>query len=152
MAIPTRISMKKAFFDRKAVIDALDDAKLKALSKAGAFVRTRSRSSIRKRKGSSIPGRPPSSHTGLLKNNIFFAYDSARNSVIIGPAKLNKPTTAPEVLEHGGTTTVTRLRHRNGKLTRQSTRVRVEARPFMLPALQKEMPNFPSLWANTIGR
>ena len=61
------------FFDRDAVLKATDKAQRMALSKFGAFVRTRARSSIRKRKGVAPAGSPPSSHTGLLKQFIYFS-------------------------------------------------------------------------------
>lgn len=56
---------KGNFFDRKAVLAAVDKATLRVLSKFGAFVRRRAKSSIRKRKKASPPGQPPSSHSGL---------------------------------------------------------------------------------------
>jgi len=135
------------FFDRKKVIRAADAANRKNLSKAGAFIRTTARSSIRRRKGASAPGSPPSSHTGLLKRFLFFGYDRGRQTVVIGPMRLNqKIGTAPEALEHGGTSIVVEgLRRR-----RRKRRVQIRARPFMGPALQKELPKFPSLWAKSV--
>ncbi len=138
--------IKSLFFDRKAVLDAVDKAKRAVLSKAGAFIRTVARTSIRKRKGSAPPGSPPHSHVGLLRNFIFFGYDRASDSVVVGPAKLNKPNEAPHVLEHGGVTTATRFAR--GRLRKR--RVRVAARPFMGPALEKERPKLPPLWRGSI--
>ncbi len=138
--------IKNLFFDRKAVVDAVDKAKRAVLSKAGAFIRTIARTSIRKRKGSSPPGSPPHSHVGLLRNFILFGYDPASDSVVIGPAKLNKPTEAPRVLEHGGTTTITRFAR--GRLRKR--RLRIAARPYMGPALEKEQPKLPKLWAGSV--
>ena len=51
--------IKDMFFDRHVVIAAVDKAKRKVLSKAGAFIRTAAKSSIRKRKGSAPPGPHP---------------------------------------------------------------------------------------------
>ncbi|GJQ27709.1 MAG: hypothetical protein HBSAPP02_27410 [Phycisphaerae bacterium] len=65
---------------------------------------------------------------------------------IVAPAKLNKPTEAPRVLEHGGTTTVTKFTR--GRLRKR--RVRVRARPFMGPALEKERPKLSRLWAGSV--
>ncbi|GIW81494.1 MAG: hypothetical protein KatS3mg105_3301 [Gemmatales bacterium] len=138
-------SAKSLFFDRKKVIDAVDRATRRNLSKFGAFVRRRARSSIRKRKrGVSSPGNPPFSHTGLLKNFIFFAYQPDRRSVIIGPAKLNKRGDIPHILEFGGNQTVFNRR--------DNTRMRVfiQARPYMRPAFEKELEKLPSLWANSV--
>ena len=81
--------VKKLFFDKAAVMSAMDKATRKVLSKFGAFVRTRSKSSIKKRRAASAPGTPPSSHTGLLKKFIFFSWDPGARSVIIGPARFS---------------------------------------------------------------
>ena len=139
--------IKKLFFDRRAVIDAVSRAKRKVLSRMGAFIRTAARSSIRKRKGVSAPGSPPHSHTGLLKRFIFFGYDPQTDSVVIGPAKLNKGGEAPHVLEFGGTTVVEK-RRLSGKHERR--RVNIRPRPYMGPALQKEQSKLPPMWAGSI--
>ncbi|MCK6458231.1 MAG: hypothetical protein L6Q92_17090 [Phycisphaerae bacterium] len=138
--------IKSLFFDRERVVRAVDKAKRAVLSKAGAFIRTVARTSIRKRKGSAPPGSPPHSHVGLLRNFILFGYDRASDSVVVGPAKLNKPTEAPRVLEHGGVTTVTNFAR--GRLRKR--RVRIMARPFMGPALEKERPKLPKRWAGSV--
>jgi len=140
------LRIRNLFVDREKVIRAVDKAKRAVLSKAGAFIRTVARTSIRKRKGSAPPGSPPHSHVGMLRNFILFGYDRASDSVVVGPAKLNKPTEAPRVLEHGGVTTATRFAR--GKLRKR--RMRVAARPFMGPALEKERPRLPKLWAGSV--
>jgi len=133
------------FFDRKKVIRAADAAERRNLSKAGAFIRTTAKQSIRRRKGASPPGSPPSSHTGLLKRFIFFGYDRRRRTVVVGPMKLNRKVgNAPEALEHGGTSVVVEgLRRR-----RRRRRVRIRARPFMGRAMRKT-PLAP-LWRDSI--
>lgn len=140
------MKMKALFFDKPAVLRAVSKAKRAALSKVGAFIRTTARHSLRRRKGAAPPGQPPHSHVGLLKRFLFFAYEPASDSVVIGPAKLNKPTEAPRVLEHGGKTLVER--RRRGKVVRQ--RVTIEPRPFMGPALEKERPKLPKRWAGSV--
>ena len=135
------------FFDTDRVKRAADTATRKVLSKAGAFVRTAARSSIRKRKAVSAPGQPPSSHTGLLKRFIFFGYDAERKTVVVGPMRLNqKVGAAPEALEHGGPSTVVSGRRNR----RRKRRIRIAARPFMGPAMAKEAPKFPGLWSNSV--
>lgn len=138
------IRMKSMFFDRKAVIDKTDAATRRVLSKFGAFVRTGAKSSIRKRKKSSAPGSPPSSHTGLLKRLIFFGYDTEKRSVVIGPERLNGhgQGEAPAILEYGGRTTI-----KSGGKRKQ---VVYRARPYMQPAFEKEKPKLPALWANSV--
>ena len=135
------------FFDTDRVKRAAGAAARKNLSRAGAFVRTAARSSIRKRKRISAPGQPPSSHTGLLRKLIFFGYDAARKTVVVGPMRLNqKIGAAPEALEHGGTSTV--FSGRRGR--RRKRRIRVAARPYMGPAMKKELPKLPKLWADSV--
>jgi hypothetical protein len=135
------------FFDRKKVTRAVDKATRVVLSKAGAFIRTTARHSIRQRKAASAPGEPPSSHAGLLKRFILFGYDARRQTVVVGPMRLNqKVGNAPEALEHGGASVVVEgLRRR-----RRKRRVRIRRRPFMGPAMVKEAPKFPKLWANSV--
>jgi len=140
------LNIKKMFFDRPKVQRAADKAKRGVLSKAGAFIRQTARTSIRKRKKASPPGNPPHSHVGLLKRFIFFGYDKQSESVVVGPAKLTNSTDAPHTLEFGGTTTVES--RRRGKKTKR--RARIQKRPFMGPAMEKELPKFPDLWRNSI--
>jgi len=139
-----RFEITKLFFDRKAVTSKVDAATRKVLSKFGAFVRQTAKSSIRKRKKSAPPGQPPSSHIGLLKKFIFFGYDPTKRSVVIGPVRLSQKGRgeAPHLLEHGGSTTL----KRKGK----RTRARIQARPFMGPAMKKEQPKLPAMWKGSV--
>ncbi len=130
--------MQSMFFDRSAVIRATGRATRRVLSRFGAFVRTRAKQSIRTKDGVSAPGKPPYSHTGLLRNFIFFAYDAHTQSVVIGPAKLNNRSNAPEVLEHGG---IANIPHK---------RLYIEPRPYMEPAFEIELHQMPPLWHNSI--
>jgi hypothetical protein len=134
---------KGLFFDRAVVTGAVDKATRKALSKFGAFVRQSARTSIRKRRATSEPEQPPSSHTGLLKRNIFFVFSPETRSVVIGPILLNKRTDAPRLLEHGDTV-MRRRRNRRVRMT-------YEARPFMGPAFEREQQQLPALWKNSVG-
>jgi len=127
------------FFDRASVIRAIDRTARRVLSKFGAYVRQRAKTSIRKRKKISLPGHPPHSHTGLLRRFIFFGYDASRRSVVVGPVAFRRGTsTVPQILEYGG------IVRRDGR------RMRYRARPYMRPALQKEMPKLSSLWRDSI--
>ncbi len=133
---------KGLFFDRPAVTNAMDRATRRVLSRFGAFVRRGARSSIRKRRAISQPGSPPSSHTGLLKRNIFFVYERQRANVVIGPILLNSASDAPALLEHGGNVT----RRRRGKQVRMTYR----PRPFMGPAFERERPKLPAMWKDSV--
>lgn len=160
---------KQNFFDRPGVQKAMDAATRRNLSKFGSFVRQTARSSIRKapqvdiasgqklrgrrRKGQvtrdaiSTPGQPPYSHVGLVKKFLFFSYDPARKSVVIGPVLLSSrrpgaPGQGLELLEHGGAGT---LRTRKGQ-----RRVNYRARPFMGPAFQRELQQLPAIWKDSL--
>ena len=139
-----RFEVKQLFFDTKAVRDKVDATTRRVLSRFGAFVRRTARSSIRKRKRISDPGSPPSSHTGLLKKFIFFGYDTQKRSVVIGPERLSQKGRgeAPHLLEHGGTGTA----ERRGK----RKRMRIRPRPFMGPAFEKEEPQLPAMWRDSV--
>jgi hypothetical protein len=124
---------QQGFFDRE-VIDRKIDAQMKrVLSRFGAFVRTRDRTSLRYGKGTSGPDQPPTAHRSMtrLKTNkkgetkqqsvsplrefIFFAYDESggQPSVVIGPILLNgsKPGVL-RIIEEGGDETFTDARGR----------------------------------------
>ena len=139
-----RFEITKLFFDKKAVRDKVDAGTRRVLSKFGAFVRRTARSSIRKRKKTSQPGSPPSSHIGLLKTFTFFGYGPAKRSVVIGPVRLSQKGRgeAPSLLEYGGTT---KVEHRGNR-----KRAKVRPRPFMGPAFEKEQPKLPAMWRDSV--
>jgi len=139
------MQIKSLFFDKQTVLRAVDKAKRAVLSKAGAFIRTTAKHSIRKRKGPAPPGHPPHSHEGSLRRLIYFGYDPASDSVVVGPVGF-KRSTVPNVLEFGGKTEV-RTRRR-GKVVR--TRTTIAERPYMGPALEKERPKLPKRWAGSV--
>lgn len=98
-----KINPKTAFFNSKAVREKLSKETHDVFIKFGAYVRRTAKQSIKKRKRISRPGRPPSSHTGLLKHGIFFVFDWNTESVVIGPQKIiGKKGEAPNRLEYGG--------------------------------------------------
>jgi hypothetical protein len=162
---------KGGFFDRKKVVDAVHKANRKALSKAGAFVRQRAKTSMRRRKGtSSPPGVPPYAHVGLIRKFLFFSYDQAGQSVVVGPARINRPSagryTTPELHEYGGSVpgngrviwitqavgrdTKGKFVSRGKKRVKLDGTLRYEPRPFMRPALAAELPKLPPLWRDSV--
>lgn len=170
---------KRLFFDREEVARRVAPAARRVLSKFGAFVRRRARSSIRfRKKGFSQAGSPPFSHTRdpfATIRNILFALDATRNSVVIGPVRLNgrqylngilSRGTIPEVLEYGGFEGIReKQRYAGGpwrglgttRALRPGERIRVrqaryEARPFMRPAFAAESQNILSLWKGSIRK
>jgi hypothetical protein len=143
---------KQFFFDRQIVIDAVGKATAQNMSQAGSFIQRAARSSLRRRKSASAPGQPPSVHTNdrvATLKNIWFTFDTANTSVVVGPLKLGRSRlvgsdqpTVPALHEYGGVAVVGM-----GKLRR---RARYAARPFMGPAMIKELPKFEGLWANSV--
>lgn len=151
---------KAGFFDSNAILKAMDRTTAKALSKYGAFVRQRAKTSIKKApkrnaatgellgrgrrkkgivtKDATAPaGRPPYAHgsKSQLRSLIFFAYDRETQSVVVGPAWFANPRGGgPKFLEYGGDTTI---RGRRGKARHVSFR----GNAFMNPAGEAEMPN-----------
>jgi len=149
---PPLINMKVTalFFDTPKVKRAVNRAKRRSLSRAGAFIRTRARTSMRRRRGSAAPGEPPHAHEGSLRRLILFAYDPAVDSVVVGPLGFRN-SAIPGTLEFGGKEVVKRRRTlKSGKRVIESKRVNIAARPYMGPALKKELPNIPRQWANSV--
>ena len=156
--------IKEMFFDRKAVKNAVDRATWKVLLKFGAFVRRGAISSIRDSKTVSRPGEPPHSHLGARRRaanrrrkaqglspirggfkgikHIEFKFDPQTKSVVIGPVAKHSVGVVPPLLEYGGTGTVV-----SGGKTKTAT---FKARPFMGPAMQREVPKLPAMWAGSV--
>lgn len=141
------LKFKMVFFNSARVIRAMDAATRRALTKVGAFIRTRAKTSIRKRKGVSRPGQPPHSHVGTLRRLLFFALGPDRKSVVVGPARFGAGK-APSRLEFGGKA-IRISKHQSGKRGRRRI-VRYRKRPFMGPALEAELPAIPSRWRNSL--
>lgn len=140
--------LKPVFFDRPRVRRAIGRAARAVLSRFGAFVRQRARTSIRRRKAVSAPGSPPSSHAGLLRAGIQFGYEPETMSVLIGPEPINRPTGAPRLLELGGVGTV---EERDRKTGRRRTRKAIyRPRPYMLPAFNLELQKLPGYLAGSV--
>lgn len=142
--------IKGNFFDREVIAKAMDAATKKALSKFGAFVRTRARTSIRKRKKASSPGSPPNSHVGLLKKFLFFSWDASTRTVVIGPARLDSTVDPASLsaLEYGEASSIEELQGK--QLVRRT--ITIKARPFMGPAFRAELPGLAERWKNSIQK
>lgn len=163
----------RQFFDRKTVIDAVESAERKQLSRAGAFVRRGVRSSIRvagKKGASSKPGKPPKTPRNTpkrYKDTIFFGYDKRTGSVVIGPSAEFGSGEVPNILETGGSFRVKgrrlqdtpQLRRQASEFTTEGAgagflfytgRLTYQARPHMAPALLREAPKFPGLFRNSV--
>lgn len=116
--------VKDLFFDRGMVIQKIGRENARRLSRVGAFVRQRAKTSILRRapkarhgkRRHARPGSPPLIHSGssfATLRNILFYLDRDRESVIIGPRavpslKLKNASMdyVPGLLELGGTATI----------------------------------------------
>lgn len=173
---PLHTEMKKWFFDRPRVINAVDKATRSVLSRFGLYVKREAKKLIKppgrmrlremtpeeratykrrlgmykagklrhrpqkpRRRESSRPGQPPRSQTGILKRFIYDAMDPRTRSVVIGPARIERGTDAPRVLEYGG-----RTRLPNGRT------IYLSPRPYMRPALAAKLPQLPKLWKDAV--
>lgn len=155
---------KSSFFDAASILKKIDAAERRVLVRFGAFARRRIKSSLKYKKGVSAPGTPPHVHrstgytrqkknpkTGVvtkqasspLRELVYFAYDAARHSVVVGPAKF-KDGTAPAALEHGGSAVVFDRR------TNGYRRVEIRKRPFVAPAAEAELPAFQESLRNMV--
>ena len=166
------------FFDSELVMHASDRGCVASLKKGGAFLRRTARQLLRPAKGPSKPGRPPHSHTQLLEDRIYFAYEGASEREVVGPAKTNQvffngdgqpvTGTVPGVLEHGGQIRILEVQIQHGRrkgqwkradlrskrrLAGMPTRLRtvtIAARPYMGAALIKEKQKLPAMFANSV--
>lgn len=129
------------FFDRAGVQRKVKDGTKSVLAKAGAFVRQRAKTSIRKRRRIATAGSPPSSHAGQLRDLLLFGYDERTSSVVVGPQlfRHRSNSTVPGLLEFGGITHDARGR-----------RLNYRAFPYMGPALEKEKGKFPGLFSGAV--
>lgn len=99
----------KGFFNPDRILKGLAREKRGALSKAGAYVRKSAKSSLKYGRGSSPRGKPPTVHRSIgytrttkvkgvekkqaaspFRELIFFAWDEATESVVVGPAIFNE--------------------------------------------------------------
>lgn len=147
--------------ERQRMRRAAERASRRSVVRSLAFIRTKTRSNVlRRRKKVSQPGKPPSVHskdpTKSLKK-IRFDYDNQSMSGVVGPVhfKANRygvrsQTTTPNTLEFGGTLTyfeeyvpavgawTMRRKSRSRKNYEQRTRrVTIQPRQFMSVGVQR---------------
>lgn len=122
-------ALTASFFDQAGIERRVASARLRVLSRFGAFARRRAQTSIRKRKKPSPPGQPPSSHEGSLRRLILFALDRSAELVAVGPVLFRRGE-APRLLEHAG------------DVTRGGKRRHYRGNAFVEPAAEAERPGF----------
>ena len=110
--------MKRVHDDSKKVVQRTKAATIKSLGRAAAYIRGIARRSISSRKAKnpkpSLPGKPPKSPTGRLKNAIFFNVDNQAGSAVIGPT-LSVVGRIGQTHEFGGTEPPKNRRGRRGR-------------------------------------
>lgn len=125
--------IKRWWFDAEAILDETEAAARKVHSRYGYLVMRDARQSIRKRKRPSRPGQAPTNQTSLLKRFIFFAWEPETQGAIAGPARLagsRGSAFIPETLEKGD--------------------ARIDARPYMKPAHDRQAPKALELWRDAV--
>lgn len=128
-----RNSMRKA---RQKPISALSAEELAAYKRQRAINKRLGQRPPRRPIQHSAPGEAPRYIEGSLKRLIFFAYESDRRGVVIGPVGF-RSSGVPRLLEYGGV-------NQNGK--------KVAPRPYMAPALEKVQPRLSQFWAQAYAR
>ena len=120
-------------FDDRRILVAVRSGNNIALRRAGAYIRKAARNRISTSDKASVPGSPPNTRQGLLKQSLLFGVDSRRESVVIGPAE-SIIGTAMVAHEFGG-----KYRKR-----------RYPKRPLMGPTLEKTANKLPALWEKSV--
>jgi len=158
----------KLFFNSKAVIDATERTERRVLSRFGAFVRRRARSSIRKARQKKLaeltkpellryrraqkrfragkgskPRRPlKASEPGKPPR---YRSGLIRRIQFVYDRRRNSVDIGPVALRKGGL--VPDVLEYGGVSGEGNRRFRIGPRPYMRPALKKEWPSFDRLWA-----
>ena len=175
--IAMKIDKSRFFLDYSELLAKVDAAKRKNLSFSGAVLRRSAQESMRYRKKPAAAGQPPSAHKEgkgpLLRKRLFFAFEPATESVVVGPEALpGAKADAPELMERGGTVersyyTTSRSgrklksaaakaafirKVRAGTIRRERVKksVTVAARPFMAPTLVRNQAKLQGVWADTV--
>ncbi len=149
---------KGNFFDRDKVLKALDRASHKNLSRAGALVRTIAQRSMRyttKWTAHAPAGKPPLAHkqNPLLRKLLFFAFDAASKSVVIGPVRSRRGV-VPQLMEEGGEVRKgpRQIQLPNGLKVLPARTVRIAPHPFMGPALKLGREQAFKQWKDSVKK
>jgi hypothetical protein len=130
---------KSSFFDNAVVKKDIDRRTQWVFARFGNYVRQAARKRIKKRKRKSRPGEGPTNQTGLLRGNIFFAYDKDGRTLVVGAQAIYSTPFIPERLEYGAV-----YRNYEGKM------VTLLPRPYMRPAYEEKEPYLRTLWEQSV--
>ena len=151
----------KAMMTPAKVNKAVDDGTYKNLRHAGASIRKSAIESMIFAEGPSKPGKPPHAHKGRLRRSIVYTVDEASGELYVGASyskvKIGgRPPWLAQMLERGGTYQVKQKRKRRGRPRKDEPPVQVRSitfppRPFMVPALERNLDRFHASWKHSIG-
>lgn len=120
-------------FDERKILIRINEANIVGLRRSGAYIRKAARNKVSTSDKASVPGRPPHSRRGLLKNALLFGVEKSAMTVAIGPAE-SIIGTAMYPHEFGG----------------RYKRQRYPKRPLMGPTLEATRFKLPKLWENSV--
>lgn len=147
----------------KSVKRATNKGAYRSLRHAAFSIRKSAIESMVFAKGPSKPGTPPHAHTERLRRSVVVesASDKNKYDIVVGPSysrvKIGgRPPWLARVLEHGGTFKRKKKRKRRGRPRKdeepqQMVSVTYPARPFMQPALQRNLARFHKEWQGAIS-
>lgn len=129
------ITLRAKIQDRTpSIIRTAKKRNIETLSQAGAYVRSVIRFSIRRSKRASVPGEPPKTRRGALRQSLLFSVEKERERVLIGPAASRIGIGVGGAHEFGE-----RFRGRS-----------YPERPFSRPGILAAAPRLPKQWQGFI--
>jgi len=120
-------------FNERRILVSIQNANLIGLRRSGAYIRKAARNRVSQSEKASMPGMPPHTRRGLLKNAVLFGVEKQTQSVVIGPAE-SFIGTAMYAHEFGG----------------RYKRQRYPKRPLMAPTLIAAASHLPKLWEKSV--
>ncbi len=139
---------------------AVDKGAYKSLRHAAFSIRKSAIESMVFARGPSRRGTPPHAHKGKVRRSILVAQDE-KGEVVVGPSYSRvkvggRPPWLADMLEHGGTftwkkKTKQRGRPKKGEAPRPMQTATYPARPFMQPALERNLARFHREWKGAIS-
>ena len=144
----------------KPVNSAVKKGAYKTLKHAAFSIRKSAIESMTSAKGPSKPGTPPHRHSGKLARSIRVEQEE-EGGVFVGPSYSRvkvggRPPWLAQMLEHGGTYTWKKKRKGRGRGRPKKgdeaamQTVTFPARPFMQPALERNLARFHKDWSGAI--
>ncbi len=150
------VAGRRIIMYRRNVQGHVDRLTWKAMGRMGAYCRMVAKRMLSKfAKGPSRWGHPPHSHTGLLRNKLWWGRKHGGSEVVVGPEDLSHKgyplgdtmygnVTVPQLLEHGSGV-VGPVRDRKGR-----TKI-YKKRPYMSPAYNLTWDYRDKLWTQALN-